>query len=88
VAGILHVRLAGIEAEALVVLLDDAGVAVSAGAACSSGAVEASHVLRSMGLGAAEASSGIRFSLGVTTTGEDVDRALSRVPCAVERLRN
>ena len=88
VAGILHVRLAGIEAEALVVLLDDAGVAVSAGAACSSGAVEASHVLRSMGLDAAETSSGVRFSLGVTTTEEDVDRALSQVPCAVDRLRN
>jgi cysteine desulfurase len=88
VAGILHVRLAGIEAEALVVLLDEAGIAVSAGAACSSGAVEPSHVLASMGLDAAAASSGIRFSLGVTTTDEDVDRALAQVPPAVERLRN
>jgi cysteine desulfurase len=88
VAGILHVRLAGVEAEALVVLLDEAGIAVSAGAACSSGAVEPSHVLASMGLDPAESSSGVRFSLGVTTTDEDVDRALDRVPSAVDRLRN
>ena len=52
VAGHLHLRFAGVDSEALVVLLDEAGVAVSAGAACSSGAVEASHVLTSMGLGA------------------------------------
>ena len=63
--GILHLRFAGVESEALVVLLDEAGVAVSAGAACSSGAVEPSHVLTSMGLDPAAAASGIRFSLGV-----------------------
>jgi hypothetical protein len=50
VAGHLHLRFAGVESEALVVLLDGAGVAVSAGAACSSGAVEASHVLTLDGL--------------------------------------
>lgn len=88
VAGILHLRLDGVESEALVVLLDEAGVAASAGAACSSGAVEPSHVLSSMGLDAAAASSGIRFSLGVTTTDEDVDHALDRVPDLVARLRN
>ena len=88
VAGILHLRVAGVEAEALVVLLDEAGIAVSAGAACSSGAVEPSHVLASMGLDPAAARSGVRFSLGVATTDEDVDRALDRVPRAIERLRN
>jgi cysteine desulfurase len=88
VAGILHLRIGGTEAEAVVVLLDHAGIAVSAGAACSSGAVEPSHVLRSMGLGAAESASGIRFSLGPTTTDRDVDRALDCVPGVVERLRN
>jgi cysteine desulfurase len=88
VAGILHVRVVGVEAEALVVLLDEVGIAVSAGAACSSGAVEPSHVLASMGLDAAESLSGIRLSLGVTTTGEDVDHVLDRLPHAVERLRN
>ena len=88
VAGILHLRIDGIESEALVVLLDEAGIAASAGAACSSGAVEPSHVLTSMGLDAATASSGVRFSLGVTTTDQDVDHALERVPHVVERLRN
>ena len=65
-----------------------AGVAVSAGAACSSGAVEVSHVLTSMGLGRDEAASGIRFSLGSTTTGADVDHALAVVPAAVAQLRD
>jgi len=88
VAGILHVRVPGVESEAAVVLLDEAGVAASAGAACSSGAVEPSHVLTAMGLGAAEASSGLRFSLGVTTTGEDVDHALAQVPGVLDALRN
>jgi len=88
VPGILHVRIDGVESEALVVALDDAGVAASAGAACSSGAVEPSHVLLAMGLDPTEAATGVRFSLGVTTTDEDVDRALDRVTHVVERLRN
>ena len=88
VAGILHLRIPGVESEAAVVLLDEAGVAASAGAACSSGAVEPSHVLEAMGLDRRLASSGLRFSLGVTTTGQDVDHALAWVPGVVERLRN
>jgi cysteine desulfurase len=88
VPGILHLRFAGVESEALVILLDEAGVAVSAGAACSSGAVEASHVLTSMGMGRHEATSGIRFSLGPTTTGAAIDRALAAVPAAVAQLRD
>ena len=88
VAGILHLRIGGVEAEALVVLLDQAGVATSAGAACSSGAVEPSHVLGAMGLDPLESSTGIRFSLGVTTTDHDVDRALRQVPIVVDRLRH
>jgi cysteine desulfurase len=88
VAGHLHLRFAGAESEALVVLLDEAGVAVSAGAACSSGAIEVSHVLSSMGLDAKEAASGIRFSLGATTTDADIDHALAVVPGAVARLRD
>ncbi|HZM56295.1 MAG TPA: cysteine desulfurase, partial [Acidimicrobiales bacterium] len=71
-----------------VVLLDEAGVAVSAGAACSSGAVETSHVLESMGFGREEAAGGIRFSLGTTTTEADVGHALAVVPAAVAQLRD
>jgi cysteine desulfurase len=87
-AGHLHLRFPGVESEALVVLLDEAGVAVSAGAACSSGAVEASHVLTAMGMDRGEATSGIRFSLGGTTTDAEVDLALSVVPACVTQLRD
>jgi cysteine desulfurase len=86
--GHLHLRFSGIESEAMVVLLDAAGVAVSAGAACSSGAVEASHVLEAMGLDRAQATTGIRFSLGSTTTEADVDLALAVVPDVVAQLRD
>jgi len=88
VGGILHLRFAGVEAEAMVVLLDQVGIAASAGAACSSGAVEPSHVLAAMGLDPDEAASGVRFSLGVTTIDQDVDDAIARIPPVVERLRN
>lgn len=85
--GHLHMRFAGVDNEALVVLLDAAGVAVSAGASCSSGATEPSHVLLAMGFDPAEATSGIRFSLGPTSTDDDMDVALRAVPGAVARLR-
>ncbi len=85
--GHLHLRFSGIEGEAMVVLLDEAGVAVSAGAACSSGAVEASHVLEAMGLDRAAAMSGIRFSLGPSTSDAEVDLALAAVPEVVAQLR-
>ena len=80
VGGHLHLRFSGVEGEALVILLDQAGVAVSAGAACSSGAIEVSHVLTSMGFDHREAATGIRFSLGSTTTDADIDHALAAVP--------
>jgi len=88
VGGHLHLRFAGVESEALVILLDEAGVAVSAGAACSSGATDASHVLTSMGLDHQDAATGIRFSLGSTTTDADIDHALAAVPAAVAQLRD
>jgi cysteine desulfurase len=88
VAGHLHLRVAGVEGEALVVVLDEAGVAVSAGAACSSGAVEVSHVLHSMGIGHDAAASGIRFSLGSMTTDAEIDHALAVVPDVVAQLRD
>ncbi|HVB92907.1 MAG TPA: cysteine desulfurase family protein [Acidimicrobiales bacterium] len=88
VAGHLHLRFAGLEQEALVILLDQAGVSVSAGAACASGAVEPSHVLVSMGLRPEEAAGAIRFSLGPTTTCAEIDHALAVVPAAVAQLRD
>ena len=87
IAGNAHVRIPGIESEALLVLLDDLGVCASAGSACASGAIEPSHVLVAMGVPEAEALSSIRFSIGPTTTEDDIDLALKVVPEAVARLR-
>ncbi len=76
-----------VEGEALVIALDLKGIACSTGAACSSGAVEPSHVLTAIGLRAEEARASLRFSLGRSTTQEDVDFALAVIPGVVERLR-
>ncbi|HKV76669.1 MAG TPA: aminotransferase class V-fold PLP-dependent enzyme [Candidatus Sulfotelmatobacter sp.] len=76
-----------IEGESLVIALDLKGLAVSTGAACSSGAIEPSHVLIAMGLRPDQARASIRFSLGKQTTESDIDYALSLVPETVARLR-
>jgi cysteine desulfurase len=76
-----------IEGEALIISLDLKGLAVSTGAACSSGAIEPSHVLTAMGLRPDRARASIRFSLGKQNTAEDVDFALQLVPASVARLR-
>ncbi len=76
-----------IDGEAMVIGLDLKGLAVSTGAACSSGAIEPSHVLVAMGLRADQARASIRFSLGKQTVAEDIDYALALVPETVARLR-
>jgi cysteine desulfurase len=76
-----------IDGEAMVIALDLRGVAVSTGAACSSGAIEPSHVLVAMGLRPDQARASIRFSLGKQTVAEDIDFALALVPETVARLR-
>jgi cysteine desulfurase len=76
-----------IEGEALVIALDLKGLAVSTGAACSSGAIEPSHVLTAMGLRPDRARASLRFSLGKQNGAEDVDFAIELVPASVERLR-
>jgi cysteine desulfurase len=76
-----------IEGEALVIALDLKGLSVSTGAACSSGAIEPSHVLTAMGVRADRARASIRFSLGKQNTAEEVDFALGLVPETVARLR-
>ena len=76
-----------IEGEALVIALDLKGVAVSTGAACSSGAIEPSHVLTAMGLTPDHARASLRFSLGKQTTAADIDLLLSILPETVGRLR-
>jgi cysteine desulfurase len=77
----------GIEGEAFVIALDLKGLAVSTGAACSSGAIEPSHVLTAMGLRTDRAKASIRFSLGKQNTAEDIEFALAIVPETVSRLR-
>jgi cysteine desulfurase len=76
-----------IEGEALVIALDLKGLAVSSGAACSSGAIEPSHVLLAMGLPHQRARASIRVSLGKQTTQDDIDFAIKVIPETVGRLR-
>ena len=77
----------GVEGEALLIALDLKGLACSTGAACSSGAVEPSHVLTAIGLPPEEARASLRFSLGRHTTSADIDFAMNVVPAAVAQLR-
>ena len=77
----------GVEAETLLILLDEAGICVSQGSACLSGAHEPSHVLKAMGFSGARAKSSLRFSFGIENTVEEVDRAVDRLALFVNRLR-
>lgn len=87
VANTTNIRFDGIEGEAMVIALDLRGFAVSSGAACSSGAVEPSHVLTALGLTKEQARSSVRFSLGETNTVEEVDALIDAVAASAERLR-
>ena len=87
VAGNAHVGFEAVEAEALLVLLDDLGVYAAAGSSCSSGATEPSHVLAAMRMPRDAALSSVRFSLGYASTDDDVTVALETVPEAVEKIR-
>ena len=87
VANTTNLAFAGAGGEALVIALDLQRISCSTGAACSSGAVEPSHVLLAIGLSADEARSSLRFSLGRATTSDEIDRAIAIIPPAVERLR-
>jgi len=82
-----NIGFAGLDAEALLIALDLDGIAVSTGAACSSGTLEPSHVLRAMRLPAHDTQNAIRFSLGPGTTRAEIDRTIESVAAAVERLR-
>ncbi len=88
VAGSAHVCIADIESEALLYLLDEAGVCASAASACASGAMEPSHVLSAMGVPRELAIGALRMSLGHTTTESDVDRGIDVVVSSVRTLRN
>ncbi len=77
----------GCDAEALLMAMDLDGICASAGSACHSGSTKPSGVLIAMGLSETEARSTLRFSLGWTTTAEEIETALRVVPPLVERVR-
>ena len=82
-----NVTFPGAGGEALLIALDLQGLACSTGAACSSGAVEPSHVLLAIGLSPDDARSSLRLSLGRPTTAEEVEHAIDLITAAVERIR-
>jgi cysteine desulfurase len=84
---ILNLSVPGTDSEALLMHLDLAGIAASGGSACSTGAVEPSHVLTAMGLERSLALGAIRFSLGHPTTDQDIDRTAEVFPGVVEKVR-
>jgi cysteine desulfurase len=86
VAGILNAAFPGVDAETLLVALDQRGVYAASGSACTSGAIDPSHVLLAMGLAPDRARASVRFSLGHSTTTADIDAAIEIVPRAVRQL--
>jgi len=83
----LNLTVPGVAGESLLVLLDLAGIAASLGSACAAGAAEPSHVLGAMGRDEAAARSGLRLSLGPTTTAEEIDRVIATLPQLVAQIR-
>jgi cysteine desulfurase len=85
--GNVHFSFPGCEGDSLLMLLDAQGIECSTGSACSAGVPQASHVLLAMGRDDATARGSLRFSLGHTSTQEDVDRVVQAIAPAVERAR-
>jgi cysteine desulfurase len=85
--GNAHFSFPGCEGDALLMLLDAKGVECSTGSACSAGVAQPSHVLLAMGADAAAARGSLRFTLGHTSTRDDIDRLIEVLPAAVERAR-
>ncbi|MEI7832636.1 MAG: aminotransferase class V-fold PLP-dependent enzyme, partial [bacterium] len=83
----INVSFAGIPGETLLQALDLSGIAVSTGAACSAGAVEASHVLLALGVPPATAAEAVRFSLGRGVTVDDIQHTIITVQQIIARLR-
>lgn len=85
---ILNMSFAGVEGESLLLALDMKGIAVSTGSACAAGSSGPSHVLQALGLSQARTEGALRFSLGHTTTAEDIDYTLETLVEVVGRLRS
>jgi len=82
-----NIGFASLEAEAILLLLSERGICASAGAACSSGSLEPSHVLRAMAIDERIAHGAIRFSLSRNTTREEIDATMEVLPRVIERLK-
>jgi len=82
-----QVSFLGAPAEAVLIGLDLEGIAVSSGSACASGSLEPSHVLRAMGISDAEAAAAVRFSLGPSNTGAEIERTIDTVAAVVANVR-
>jgi cysteine desulfurase len=85
--GLANLVIKGIEGEAMLLQLDNKGIAVSTGSACSSGSLEPSHVLLSIGLAPEIAHGSLRVTVGRFTTADDIEYLLAELPPIVERLR-
>lgn len=77
----------GVEAESMLMLLDQAGICASSGSACTTGSLQPSHVLTAMGMPPTVAKGSVRFSLSTDTTGEDIEHLLAVLPGIIEKLR-
>ncbi len=87
IGGTINAGFAGARGESIVIALDLAGVAVSTGAACTSGTLQPSPVLLALGQPPDQAREAVRFSLGRSTTADEIDRVLSWLPAIVQRAR-
>lgn len=83
----LDVSFPGAEGEAILLMMDILGISASTGSACASGSLEPSHVLVATGVGPELAHGSIRFSMGLTTTEEEIDSVLKEVPAIIHKLR-
>lgn len=85
--GTINISFEGVEGESLLLMLDLAGIAASSGSACTSGSLDPSHVLLSLGLSHDVAHGSLRLSLAEDITAEDADYIISSIPPVIERLR-
>jgi cysteine desulfurase len=81
-----NIGFAGLQAEAILIILSEAGICVSSGAACSSGSLAPSHVLKAMGVAEPSAHGAIRFSLSRFNTKAEVEAAVAAIPRLLSRL--
>jgi cysteine desulfurase len=82
-----NIAFNGVEAEGILMLLDQAGICASSGSACTTGSLDPSHVLLAMGCSSTRARGSLRFSLGLYNTEAEVDYVLQRLPPIIEKLR-